>query len=46
MSEQKRGFGRGQRGRGQQKKRRDGPKKGKFEHAKWKPLTKLGRLVN
>lgn len=47
MSEQKRGFGRGQRGRGQQKKKMDkGGVKGKFEHAKWKPLTKLGRMVN
>lgn len=24
----------------------DKNKRGKFEHAKWKPLTKLGRLVN
>ena len=46
MSEQKRGFGRGQRGRGGQKKKQDRGQKGKFDHGKWKPLTKLGRMVN
>ena len=44
-----RGFGRGQRGRGkQQRGRRNnrGGKRGRRDAGKWRPLTKLGRLVN
>ncbi len=40
-----RGRGRGTRGRGG-KKRGFGQKKGRFNTAKWIPVTKLGRLVN
>ena len=40
-----RGAGRGRRGRGKPK-RGFGNKKGKFNTAKWIPVTKLGRLVN
>ena len=46
-NQNKRGFGRGQRGRGQRgKKGPRGGRKGRRDAGKWRPLTKLGRLVN
>lgn len=44
--EKQRGFGRGRRGRGGNK-RQGGNRKGKkYDSTKWRPLTQLGRLVN
>lgn len=43
MSDQKRGFGRGQRGRG--RGGRGGRPGGNRDGGRWEPLTKLGRLV-
>lgn len=45
MSDNKRGFGRGQRGRGRGRGRGGRPG-GNRDGGKWEPLTKLGRLVN